>query len=201
MTGYFLLTGESCVSGSNRRRIIISGNRRNMRFTGIAHPKYPWLHRIRALITVREDVGFEVRAGELGGYVEHEGNLSQEGSCWIDDDAICCEDAVVEADAQMSGQAVAKDYAVITEDACLSGCAGPEERCRIHGGNIREQAVISGEALIIGSGMCTPDIGGHAGSMARCMGRYRIRDAVFPGEVYENTTRDLNTAARMESRQ
>lgn len=159
--------------------------------TGIVHPKYPWLRRIRALITVREDVGSEVRAGDLGGYVEHEGNLSQEGSCWISDDAICCEDAVVEADVQMSGQAVAKDYAVITRDACLSGCAWAEERCRIHGGNIREQAVISGEALITGRGMCTPDIGGHSRIYGRVHGRYKVRDTVFPGEVYQNTTRDL----------
>ena len=30
--------------------------------TRIAHPKFPWMHRIRALRNVREDV----RAGDLG---------------------------------------------------------------------------------------------------------------------------------------
>ena len=34
--------------------------------TSIAHPQYPWLHRIRALRDVREGV----RAGDLGGFVE-----------------------------------------------------------------------------------------------------------------------------------
>ena len=42
--------------------------------TDIAHEKYPFLHRIRAL----RDIGTEVKAGDLGGFVEHEGNLSFE---------------------------------------------------------------------------------------------------------------------------
>ena len=42
--------------------------------TDIAHEKYPFLHRIRAL----RDIGSEVKAGDLGGFVESEGNLSFE---------------------------------------------------------------------------------------------------------------------------
>ena len=34
--------------------------------TDIAHEKYPFLHRIRAL----RDIGSEVKAGDLGGFVE-----------------------------------------------------------------------------------------------------------------------------------
>ena len=40
--------------------------------TDIAHEKYPFLHRIRAL----RDIGSEVKAGDLGGFVEGESNLS-----------------------------------------------------------------------------------------------------------------------------
>ena len=57
------------------------------KITEIEHPKYPWLHRIQALINVNE----KVPKGTLGGFVENENNLSQEGTCWIYDDAICCE--------------------------------------------------------------------------------------------------------------
>ena len=42
----------------------------------IAHPKYPWLHRIRALSDVRPGV----QKGDLGGYVQGAENLSQEGT-------------------------------------------------------------------------------------------------------------------------
>ena len=40
------------------------------------------LHRIRAL----KDFG-DVRKGDLGGFVENENNLSQDGNCWIYDNA------------------------------------------------------------------------------------------------------------------
>ena len=61
--------------------------------TDIAHEKYPFLHRIRAL----RDVGIEVRAGDLGGFVEGEFNLSQEAddASWIFDDAIACGESSV----------------------------------------------------------------------------------------------------------
>ena len=54
-------------------------NEKKYEITNIAHPRYPWLHRIRALRDVREDV----HAGDLGGFVQSEENLSQEGQCWI----------------------------------------------------------------------------------------------------------------------
>ena len=57
----------------------------------IAHPQYPWLHRIRALSDVRPGVP----KGHLGGYVQCEENLSQKGACWIADDAVVCDNARV----------------------------------------------------------------------------------------------------------
>lgn len=65
--------------------------------TAISHPKFPWLHRIRALVQVNEDVS----RGALGGYVESLQNLSQEGHCWIYDDAIACEDSQVIQDGRL----------------------------------------------------------------------------------------------------
>ena len=59
--------------------------------TEIAHPQYPGLYRIRALIDVR----YGVKKGDLGGYVQSAENLSQEGTCWIADDAVVCENARV----------------------------------------------------------------------------------------------------------
>lgn len=45
-----------------------------MRSPTSAHEKYPFLHRIRALRDIRPGV----RAGDLGGFVESEHNLSFE---------------------------------------------------------------------------------------------------------------------------
>ena len=54
------------------------------------------LYRIRALIDF-----YDVSAGDLGGYIEKEANLSQEGNAWVYDNArvfgnaIICGDAVI----------------------------------------------------------------------------------------------------------
>ena len=58
------------------------------------------------------DVNEAVPKGTLGGFVEYEQNLSQEGSCWIYDQAICCERAVVERSAGLFQEAIAKGDAL-----------------------------------------------------------------------------------------
>lgn len=59
--------------------------------TDITHEEYPFLHRIRAL----QDVGDQVKAGDLGGFVEGESNLATDPSncAWIFDDAIAAGNA------------------------------------------------------------------------------------------------------------
>ncbi len=52
--------------------------------TGVQHPDKPNLFRIRALNDIPK---YKVTAGDLGGYIEKESNLSQEGNCWIGDNA------------------------------------------------------------------------------------------------------------------
>jgi len=64
------------------------------------------LHRIRR----RSD-------GQIGGWIEHEGNLSQESSCWIDNDA------KVYDMAQVYGQAKVYGEAEVCRDAKICGDA------------------------------------------------------------------------------
>lgn len=68
------------------------------------------VYRIRALKTSWNDY-----KGELGGYVESEDNLSQNGDCWVTGNAIVCKDAYV------AGNAFVKDNAIITNDADIHG--------------------------------------------------------------------------------
>ena len=67
------------------------------------------LHRIKAL----KDFG-DVKAGDIGGYVESEDNLSQEGNCWIYDDAIVKDKAKVLDIAEVKGNAQVLDHAIVT---------------------------------------------------------------------------------------
>ena len=58
------------------------------------------LFRIKALISFGN-----VKAGELGGYIEKEGNLSHEGNAWVCGDARVCGNAWVCGDARVCGDA------------------------------------------------------------------------------------------------
>ena len=52
------------------------------------------LHRIESLKDFTLINGKEIHKGDLGGWVENENNLSQEGSCWIYDECMMYEDAI-----------------------------------------------------------------------------------------------------------
>lgn len=67
------------------------------------------LRRIRAL---RDIPRCGVKEGDLGGWVESEGNLTQEGDCWVSDTAMIYGDARVSDDAQVFGNARVFDAAV-----------------------------------------------------------------------------------------
>ena len=58
------------------------------------------LHRIKALVSFGN-----VAAGELGGWIEKEENLSQSGNAWVYGNAQVCGDAWVCGDAQIYGNA------------------------------------------------------------------------------------------------
>ena len=45
----------------------------------------------------------EIHAGDLGGFIEHERNLSQTGSCWVGGKAAVLDEASVSEDAYVSG--------------------------------------------------------------------------------------------------
>lgn len=70
------------------------------------------LHRIKAL----KDFG-NVKKGELGGYVESEHNLSQEGNCWV------CGNAEVYDNAEVYGNALVCGNAKVCGNAEVCGNA------------------------------------------------------------------------------
>lgn len=84
------------------------------------------LFRIKALI----DFG-DVKAGELGGYVEKEENISQDGNAWVSGDAWVSGNARVSGDARVSGNAWVSDDAWVSGNAdyALVQGFGTEFRC------------------------------------------------------------------------
>ena len=67
------------------------------------------LRRIRAL---RDIPRCGVKEGDLGGWVESEGNLTQEGDCWVSDTALIYGDARVFDNARVFGNAMVFDEVI-----------------------------------------------------------------------------------------
>ncbi|WP_066925493.1 hypothetical protein [Murdochiella massiliensis] len=96
------------------------------------------LHRIVAL----RDFG-NVKAYELGGYVEDESNLSQEGDCWIGQNAKVFDHATVTGSALVSGDAQVHGGAHVTDHARVF------ERAEIRDGAcIVGNLMIGGDAVV-----------------------------------------------------
>lgn len=127
-------------------------NNHKYEITDIAHEQYPFLHRIRAL----RDIGSKVKEGDLGGFVEGDGNLSTEDdTSWIFDDAIAAESAYVDQDARLFGKAVICGCAYASQGAALSADARAEDSAYIRGAGLCGHARASGHSMILDS----PDTG------------------------------------------
>lgn len=104
------------------------------------------LYRIRALKDFED-----VMAGDLGGYIEKEENLSQEGNCWVSDEARVYDNAKVSGnarvynDAKVFGNAQIYDNAGVFDDAEVYGNA------KVYGKTeVSESAEVFGETEIFG---------------------------------------------------
>lgn len=74
---------------------------------GEKHPELN-LYRVVAL----KDFG-TVKKGDVGGWIEGEQNLSQEGNCWVFDDALVFGDAEVYGNLSVCGNIRVGDNAVL----------------------------------------------------------------------------------------
>ena len=128
------------------------------------------LYRIRALKDFRTWIGF-IHKGDLGGFVESEFNLSQDGSCWISDNSVVFDNARIYDGAVVWGQSFIYGNARIFHNAKVynSACQDSvwiyghtrleDSQCGrnslIYGFTIIKDAVIYGYSRINGSSQVT----------------------------------------------
>lgn len=114
------------------------------------------LYRLRAL----RNFG-DVKAGDLGGYIEKEYNLSHAGNCWVFNNARVCGGAAVYNDAQVYGnalvldRAIVHDYAKVFNNAMVSNKAHIMGKAMVFGNTticgyatVSDNAMVSGKAYI-----------------------------------------------------
>lgn len=153
------------------------------------------VYRIRAL----KDFA-HVKAGDLGGWIQSEANLTQSGLCWVGGEAIARDFAQVSGDAvlmgrsvamkecEISGDSVVAGFAVITDSVKISNNAYVCDNAQVSGGAlVFDNAQISGDASIIGGQVygCSR-VEGHAavtGNAIVCGAAFLSGDAFVSGDA------------------
>ena len=105
--------------------------------------------RIKALVNIER---YGVKAGDLGGWVEKEDNLSQSGNAWVSGDAKVSGNAVVYGNAKVSGSAWVYGDAKVSGNAVVSGDAKVSGNAWVSG-----DAVVSGDAKVYGNAVVSGD--------------------------------------------
>lgn len=118
------------------------------------------LHRIKALINFGN-----VKAGQLGGWIESEDNLSQYGYCWVSNDAKVFGNAKVYGSAEIYDNAEVFDNAKVYENACIHLYAEIYGNAEVYGNAVvSDQACVSDDAKVYDKA-CVSDnakVYGHA---------------------------------------
>lgn len=108
------------------------------------------LYRIKALKSFYL-CGLTVKAGALGGYIEKEENLSQEGNAWIHGNAEIGGNAKVKDEAEVYGEAEVCDNAEIRDNAEILGDARIGGKAQIYGkAKVMRGVVVHANAEILG---------------------------------------------------
>jgi len=115
------------------------------------------LYRIRALQNLQY-----VPEQSLGGYIASETNLSQDGNCWVDNDARVYGNAEVCDDARVFGRARVYGDAIVAEKAHVHGNARVFGRARVYGdAHVFNNVLICGDAHVYGTAVvCNYNLNG-----------------------------------------
>ena len=157
------------------------------------------LFRIRAL---RSFGG--IKAGDLGGFIENERNLSHEGNAWVGDNAKVGGDAWVGDNARVGGYAWVDGYAwvggnaKVGGDAWVGGNAWVEDNAQVGG-----YAKVGGDTRFNGNGLinsnddylCEKGLGSHnrSASFFKCKdGHIHVLCGCFSGNLdeFENKVKE-----------
>jgi carbonic anhydrase/acetyltransferase-like protein (isoleucine patch superfamily) len=132
------------------------------------------LHRIRALRSFDVEIKscdskgtlvFPVKKGELGGWVQSEENLSQEGMCWIARDAMAFEHSSVTESAYMTDSAAIRGHAIISGNAVMSNNSSVSGHAHLSGHAVMHNNSVLVDNAVVDGDVCMDDnshVYGHA---------------------------------------
>ena len=113
----------------------------------------------------------DVKAGDLGGYIYNEKNLSHRGTCWV------YPGSTVENNARVTGNAKIKDSTV-------RNAAHVYENAVIKNADIYTRAKVHGNAVVAGVGVARSDIFGNAHVEGHGIGCYIDSNCVICDDAH-----------------
>lgn len=142
------------------------------------------LYRIKAVIDFDR---FGVKAGDLGGFIEVEANLSHDGDAWVYGDALVSGNACVSGNAKVYGNALVYGNAKVSENAYVSGNACVSGDAKVYGNaKISGDAWISGNAKISGDALVSENAKISGDAKIKRSNDYACVNGF--GSVYKNAT-------------
>jgi len=113
--------------------------------------------------------------GLVGGFIESEANLSQEGTCFLYDKSVCYGAARIIEDAQVYGDV--HDNATVSGTATVQGQVfgnATVSGSAVIQGRAYEEAKVSGDAQILGEALGHAVVDGHAKVLGRVFGTAHV---------------------------
>lgn len=146
-----------------------------------------------------------VHAGDMGGLVESEKNLSQNGYCWVkdeakvygnatvDDFAVVGEHAKVYGNAEVFGDATVYGNAEIYDDATVQEKSGVDGYAKVHGdahvggtAQVHDNADIAGDAQIYGNSTISGNVVINGDDIS-------VKDALVSGDFTIDGEHDITS--------
>lgn len=107
------------------------------------------LFKIQALRDIKESEYLGINAGDIGGYIEKEDNLSHYYSCWVHENAKVMDNARIFDNVQIMDNAIIKDTAEIFDEVKVFDQAIIFGNARLfHEVEVYNSAIVSGNAFI-----------------------------------------------------
>lgn len=155
------------------------------------------LYRIQALKTFTKPGGYNpvVHVGELGGYVESEDNLSQEGSCWLFDKARVKDGGKVLDDAIVYDKCLVSKNSIVRGGSVVGGHCFVTNQSVIIDSRLEGNVIVNGHSTIHSGAYLYGEIGvdqSNIGGSVNLIGRISVKKSRITAPLELSGDYELN---------
>lgn len=155
------------------------------------------LYRIQALKTFTKPGGYNpvVHVGELGGYVESEDNLSQEGSCWLFDKARVKDGGKVIEDAIVYDKCLVSKNSIVRGSSVVGGHCFVTNQSVIIDSRLEGNVIVNGHSTIHSGAYLYGEIGvdqSNIGGSVNLIGRISVKKSRITAPLELSGDYELN---------